>query len=492
MARQSPSTAEPDGGVVAPSASTLQTVLGGRFRLMAVVARGPRTTLWKATDETLARTVAVKVLDDHRGAEEFLAAAYRAGQLSHPGLASVYDASRADDGTAYVASQWVEGPSLAALLRDGPLPPESAVTIIAQVAQAVAAAHRAGVTHGRLHAGNVVVTPAGQAKVTDTAVAAAAAGPPAPGDPARSDTRALGALLYACLTGCWPTGADHGLRAAPSVDERVCTPRQVRAGVPREVDLVTVRALNSLRRPGLPAYTESAQVAAALAALVSDSEPAPGPRLPRASARVLWRLLRVALPVALLVAIGTASWYAGLEFGTVRSQSSLPALAPLPSAAPAQPEQEQAVVPLEQVSDFDPGGDEEENSEQVPLATDGAGGEADLTTAWTTARYKSPALGGLKDGVGLLVDLGEPTQVSRVQLVLTDEGADVELRPAQSRPAVSADAPDVVAAVNGAGDVVQLEPSPATTARYWVVWFTDVPGEGEDYQVGVADLQFLS
>ena len=147
-------------------------VLADRYRLVRVRSRtGLRpATVWHATDEVLARRVAVKILAASgragaAAARPFLEAAGRASSLSHPGLARVYDAaleerpaergSRTVD-VAYVISEWVEGRTLAELLlADGPLDPVDAVRLAHDAADALAARPT---TSGSVTAGSTPAT----------------------------------------------------------------------------------------------------------------------------------------------------------------------------------------------------------------------------------------------------------------------------------------------------------------------------------------------
>ena len=262
-------------------------LLAGRYQLSHRVTIGPHTTLWQAVDEVLARPVAVRVLAataDDRTRDTFLAAAARAGWVSHPRAARVYDAGT-ENGHTYLVGEWVDGVSLDRILRDGPLPAEQAAFLAHQVAEGLAAAHARGVAHGRLHPGNVLVGGGLRVKVTDFAVAAALAGPVPSLAPTRAgrtpaaaadsvsaemaaemaaDLRALGALLYASLTGRWPGGPAFGLPGAPVRDDGICTPRQIRAGVPNVLDSLTGRLLDPARRTGAPAITTADAALAAL------------------------------------------------------------------------------------------------------------------------------------------------------------------------------------------------------------------------------------
>ncbi|GAC1323272.1 MAG: protein kinase family protein [Mycobacteriales bacterium] len=493
-----------------------ERLLIGRHRLLHPVAVSSDITLWRAVDQTLARPVAVKLLDiagDPAAADAFLAAAVRAGRLSHPNVASVYDAA-ADGTLAIVVSEWVDGVPLSDLLRDGPLPGHRVEHIAHQVAQALAAAHRAGIRHGRLHPGNVLVTASGLVKLTDVEVAAAvhpAALDPAAAHPAarlrpppagtgptssggtgeQADVRAVGALMYAMLTGRWPLRAAFGLQAAPYVDGRLCSPRQVRAGVPRELDAVVVRILEPHRRGGPPISTLSGVLAGLSPSSFGredspavPAQPRPGTQGQRAPAGPM---LRVVAPLALVAAIGLGGWLTGLAIGRVPGTANhFPSLtAPVVVAPPAPPAPPPATLTPTGVRDFDPEGDGRENPDKVPLATD-----ADPSTAWETDTYQSrPDFGGLKSGVGLVADLGRPSQVGAVQLLLTRPGATIELR-ASDVAGDTAEDYRVVATAENAPTALTLKPDVPSTARYWLIWIRRLPASERGFREGIASLEF--
>ena len=155
---------------------------------------------------------------------------------------------------------------------------------------------------------------------------------------------------------------------------------------------------------------------------------------------------------------------------------------PSPSAsstAPAGP------IAIASASDFDPFGDPpEENSDQAPLAVDGKPG-----TAWTTSTYQQnfgPT--GLKDGVGLLLDLGKAQEVGSVEVTLVGSPTTVELLAATGPQApTTVDGFDVVAEGVAEKAKVTLTPDQPVTARWLVIWLTSVPDVG-GFQGGVAEV----
>jgi len=169
--------------------------LGGRYRMGALLATGGMGEVWAAHDLLLDRPVAVKVLggalaDDGRAAERLRREARAAGRLEHPSIARVLDLGE-HDGRPYLVMELLEGESLAARIdRAGPMPPAEAARVVAAVAEALEAAHQAGVVHRDVKPGNVFLTSTGAVKVLDFGIASAA------GDAALTTGDLLGTAAY--------------------------------------------------------------------------------------------------------------------------------------------------------------------------------------------------------------------------------------------------------------------------------------------------------
>jgi hypothetical protein len=251
-------------------------LLGGRYRLEDQHGAGRGWAAWKATDEKLRR--AVTVLTFSSGCPRIadtMTAARAAGRLTDPRLARVFDMAGEED-HPYVVTEWVGGDSLDDLLAGGPMDPLHAAGIIAQSAEALAAAHAAGLAHLCLNPGSLRWTAAGL-KIVGLGTDAALAGVTAD-DPAATDTQALGSLLYGALTGRWPGGTWPSLPAAPQAGGHSYRPRQVQAGVPTALDEVCCRALSPAERgrSRLPPVTTPARFASALTLAIPASAPGSG------------------------------------------------------------------------------------------------------------------------------------------------------------------------------------------------------------------------
>ena len=141
-------------------------MLGGRYRLVQPLARGGMATVWVADDPLLSRRVAVKILRADLAADDGIRARFRheaiaAARLSHPNIVSTYDTGD-DDGVAYIVMELVDGPTLRHLIdQQGGLPVADVIRIGKQVADALDAAHRAGLVHRDVKPANVLVPPGG-------------------------------------------------------------------------------------------------------------------------------------------------------------------------------------------------------------------------------------------------------------------------------------------------------------------------------------------
>lgn len=201
-------------------------MIAGRYSLDRELGRGGMGSVWLGRDEVLGREVAVKRLGLAPGVEDpDLARAERearlAARLSHPHVVAVYDLVE-EEGQQYLVMEYVEGTNLSGLLRArGPLLPDAAGALLGQAADALAAAHAAGIVHRDVKPSNMLVTDDGQLKLSDFGIARAEADPSltqtglVTGSPAylapevasggsaqdTSDVWSLGASLFHALTG---------------------------------------------------------------------------------------------------------------------------------------------------------------------------------------------------------------------------------------------------------------------------------------------------
>ena len=148
--------------------------LDGRYRLIDQLGRGGTASVWRAYDERLGRTVAVKLLHPAAHAQGSRAEAQALARLSHPHIANVFDYGGDDgdgDGQPYLVMELVQGRSLAAALADDDLSWPAVVAAVAQVTSALAAAHERGLVHRDVTPANIMLTPSG-AKLIDFGISA--------------------------------------------------------------------------------------------------------------------------------------------------------------------------------------------------------------------------------------------------------------------------------------------------------------------------------
>ena len=147
----------------------------GRYRLLAPLGAGGMGEVWRAHDANLDRDVAIKLLapgalDDGPSRERFRREAHVLAQLSHPGVATIYDFD-AQDGVDFLVMELVHGGSLASRLEEGPLPIDDVLRVGAAIADALHDAHTGGFLHRDLKPGNVVLTQSGHPKILDFGLA---------------------------------------------------------------------------------------------------------------------------------------------------------------------------------------------------------------------------------------------------------------------------------------------------------------------------------
>jgi serine/threonine protein kinase len=252
--------------------ATTPHVLLDRYEVGRLLGAGGMAEVFEGRDRLLARRVAIKVLQAQFARDpsfliRFKREAQAAASLSHPNIVAVYDTGT-EDGTHFIVMEYVEGRTVKEVIRaEGPLYPERAAEICADVCNALVAAHARGLIHRDIKPGNVMLTPEGKVKVMDFGIArattsetitqtAAVVGTAQYISPEqaqgqavdyRSDLYSLGCCLYEMLTGTVPfTGATPVAIAYRHVREDPTPPRQLNPDVPAPLEAICLKAMAKL------------------------------------------------------------------------------------------------------------------------------------------------------------------------------------------------------------------------------------------------------
>ncbi|NUJ87972.1 Stk1 family PASTA domain-containing Ser/Thr kinase [Plantibacter sp. MCCC 1A11337] len=256
-----------------------QRLLAGRYVVGDLIGRGGMSNVFRGVDTKLGRTVAIKVLKstlatDPAFRSRFRQEAQAASRMAHPTIVRVYDAGeeRVKDVSGhdliepFIVMEYVEGRMLKDLIAEGPVESEEAVRIAHSILTALEYSHRAGVVHRDIKPGNVMITTAGDVKVTDFGIARAVSdssttvaqttailGTAAYFSPeqakgetvdARTDLYSTGVVLFEMLTGKAPFRGDTAVAVAyQHVSERPVKPSSINPKVSPALDQVVLRAL---------------------------------------------------------------------------------------------------------------------------------------------------------------------------------------------------------------------------------------------------------
>ncbi|MCY4659109.1 MAG: protein kinase [Acidobacteria bacterium] len=197
----------------------------GHFEVTGVLGAGGMGEVYRARDTRLNRGVALKILPEAFAADadrlaRFQREAELLASLNHPNIAQIHGIEEEADGTRALVLELVDGPTLEERIAEGPLPLDDALALAAQIADALEAAHEAGVIHRDLKPANVKVRGDGTVKVLDFGLAKALDAAPASGDPRSSPTMATAATRMGVIVGTAAYMAPEQARGR-QVDRRV-------------------------------------------------------------------------------------------------------------------------------------------------------------------------------------------------------------------------------------------------------------------------------
>lgn len=283
----------------------------GRYRLIELLGRGGMGEVWRAFDNETQRVVAVKVLpphlaDDPTFEQRFRREAFAAAGLTNPHVVPIHNFGEIN-GRLYVDMRLIEGRDLHHIITEGPLPLPRAVSIVAQVASALQAAHRIGLVHRDVKPSNVLVDEEDFAYLIDFGIARAAGqtSMTATGNvigtwaymaperlstdksDARADVYALACLLHECLTGSQPFPATSLERQiAAHIAEPPPRPSTLQPTVPSSMDAVISKGM--AKSPDDRFQTVTDLATAARAAATTYPAPTPPPTAAPHDAQTLW------------------------------------------------------------------------------------------------------------------------------------------------------------------------------------------------------------
>ena len=497
------------------SSSMIGTVLSARYRLEAKLGSGGMSTVYLASDQTLDRPVAVKVM--HREMSEqpdqlerFRQEARAVAKLSHPNVVAVIDAGE-DAGHPYIVFEYVEGETLKQrIARIGALEIQEALAYAIEIARGLTVAHAHSMVHRDIKPQNILIDAEGRAKLTDFGISrqleqegmtatgrvlgttdyVAPEQAMGQGVDTRSDIYSLGVVLYEMLVGQVPFHADSQVGVAMKhVNEELPDVQRRRPEVSAAVALVVERATakspdhryqqigEMIEDLSTALEVEAARAGSTSAGATSVLEALPSPKR-KLSARARWSWATSAVVVAVAVAVAVAVQL-------------------IPSAPQGQSPARGAGKPLalSSASGYNPEGSGEEN----PEAVGGVIAARPSTSAWSTEHYESETFAGTKTGpdpgTGIYVTTRAPAKPSKMIVRTPTPGWDAQVfATAGAPPATISDWGKPVGEVSGAQRVEEIDLRVPEPARHFLLWFKKAPPAPEQsggYLVEITSIRLL-
>ena len=467
-------------------------VIAERYEVEKLVGTGGMSSVYRARDTLLERHVALKVLHPHYGddpeyVERFRREARSVAQLSHPHIVTVIDRGE-DDGQQFIVFEYIDGENLKQMLaRTGPLPARRALELAIEIADALAFAHEHGLIHRDVKPQNVLVSPDGDARVTDFGIARSldvehgvtqtgtvlgtsnylspeqASGKPT--TPA-TDVYSLGVVLYELLTNEVPFPGDNFVAVAMKhLNELPPDLLEQRRDIPMRIAAAVDRALEkdpALRFPSMDQFAwELRQCLAELdapaddadrtlitpRAVISESPPRRvRARRSRTPAYIFIALLAVAAIVAGVLGLSGSKGHKGTSGGAGSSGGS-------------------TSVTLSGVGDYTTSGHPDSHANTASSATDG-----NPSSYWYTQHYATPAFGGLLTGLGLVLDAGKSVKLGTLTVTSSTPGFTAQILAGNSQS--GGFTPDSSTQTTSSTTTFTLN---GKTAQYYVIWITKLP-----------------
>jgi serine/threonine-protein kinase len=499
--------------------TALGTLIGGRYRLDAMIGRGGMSTVYRAFDTVLERPVAIKLMHreiaaDSDQLERFRREARSVAQLNHPHVVTVIDAGEEPssdgqnpgDGCPYIVLEYVEGETLKDVIRrEGPLEVPQAIAYAIEIARALGAAHERQIVHRDVKPHNVLLSGEGGAKITDFGIARTlteegltmagrvlgttdyvspeqALGHPVTG---QSDLYSLGVVMFEMLTGDVPFHGDSPVAVAmkhvredpPDVQQRrpelsAATAAVLDRAMAKDLDVRYPDAATMAQELEDVLAVEASRTGQATGEVTTVLRTLPG----RTRSRLPWRMRHPARWIASLALLAVAAAIAlAIAAGNTHRGTGV---------APGSGSRGLVPVQLSQTAahGYNPFGTGPENRDRVDNVVDN-----DPNTIWTTETYYEGNLrkpGGVGLGiyvdaapgvVGRAVEVKTPTPGFAAQLYVADQ-LNLELGYGNSTPLT---ARGWQGPVGSSSYVHDGERVPMTLGgrrhRYYLLWMTTLP-----------------
>ncbi|HVN72377.1 MAG TPA: serine/threonine-protein kinase [Desulfomonilia bacterium] len=269
----------------------------GRYEIVKELGKGSMGVVYQAHDPQIDRTIALKVLRPDRVSSEdfvqrFLKEAKAIGRMAHPNIVTVYDVGE-DQGTVYIAMEFLEGVPLNIYCREKPLDPEEIAHIGIQVADSLSYAHIHGIVHRDIKPQNIMIAPGGVVKLTDFGIAhiedpeashqtqaGEILGTPNFMSPeqvmgkkvdGRSDLYSLGVILYELAAGERPFRGDNLAAIFHAITtETPARPDELKKNTPGELSDIIMKCL---QKPPEARFSDGRELAGSLRAFLKAREP---------------------------------------------------------------------------------------------------------------------------------------------------------------------------------------------------------------------------
>ena len=527
-------------------------LLSTRFRIEELITVRDGIETWRSHDLVLSRDVMAHIIPEGSPHTTNLLQAARKGAIATDSrFLRVLDAVSLDNDPreigGYIVCEYAHGSSLANLLKHGPLSTLEAAWVVRELADALTSLHGQGLFHEQLTPNNIVITTLGAVKLAGFGVEAGFHPNTSVkwSDREAADVRGLASLLYAMLVLHWPGGDMLGLPAAPLVNGEIALMSSVTPGISPALDRICAAALAGQELAPDQRITTASQLASELAAVLGTADASPDlearvrqpqnpipthlrptpldsmpiPVVPDSTATqvqpavarqsrqrvvetsaveevksakptyegrpLLWVVLVAAIATLVISLIVVA-------INSIGRPEAPGSSSPTPTASESQEAPATGtVIPVATVTDFDPradNGNGQEHPDQVNNAIDG-----DPSTGWSTMQYlDNPKLGGLKPGVGLVLDLGKPVKLGEIEVTFAGAGETVELRVPEKEATDKAPMDRqaqwrTVATAEDTSEQTVLTPTEEVTSRYVLIYLTKLPEVSSGRYVGTVN-----